>query len=68
MTTTQPRAYPAPMHTDNATPAPEPLQQPSTSPLAEWRALWALEDGQPAWVGSAVSAMDGAIQGEMGHS
>lgn len=36
--------------------------------MNEWRALWALEDGQPAWVHDFVSTLDGAIQGEMGHS
>ena len=35
--------------------------------VEQWRALWDLEDGLPAWLRDSVSAMDAAIQGQMGH-
>jgi hypothetical protein len=60
-------AYHAPM--DQATAAPVLDTQPhEPEPLGEWRAIWALEDGQPAWLRDSVAAMDGALQGEMGHT
>jgi hypothetical protein len=68
VTTTQHRAYSAPMHTGTADVAPEARKPHEASPAAEWRALWALEDGQPAWLWDSVAALDGAIQGQMGHT
>jgi hypothetical protein len=56
------------MHESTLEVAPEAQKQRAESPLSEWRALWALEDGQPAWPRDSVAALDGAIQGEMGHS
>lgn len=55
------------MHTDNATPAPQPATH-EPSAFSEWRELWALEDGQPAWLRDSVAMLDAQIQGEMGHS
>lgn len=56
------------MHTETAEVAPGATKQRAESPLSEWRALWALEDGQPAWLHESVAALDGYLQGEMGHS
>jgi hypothetical protein len=57
------------MKAQEAASAP-PKQHPPKrrSPVKQWRALWDLEDGQPAWLRDAVAAMDGAIQGQMGHT
>jgi hypothetical protein len=68
VTTTQYRAYSAPMHETTAETAPDISSARDSSPLDEWRALWALEDGQPEWLRESVATIDGAIQGEMGHS
>lgn len=39
--------------------------EPSSTP---WRSLWALADGQPAWLRDSVATMDAAAQAEMGHT
>lgn len=36
--------------------------------VTPWRALWALTDGQPAWLRDSVATMDAAAQAEMGHT
>jgi hypothetical protein len=41
------------------------VDEPSTTP---WRSLWALADGQPAWLRDSVATMDAAAQAEMGHT
>lgn len=68
VTPTQHRVYPASIHTETADVAHEARKQRAESPFSEWRALWALGDGQLAWVRSSVARMDGYIQGEMGHT
>lgn len=56
------------MHTETAEVAQDATKRREPTPLNEWRALWALEDGQPAWLRDSVAILDGYLQGEMGHS
>jgi hypothetical protein len=56
------------MHETTAEGAPEVQRHRAESPLSEWRAPWALEDGQPAWLRDSVAVMDAYAQGLMGHS
>jgi hypothetical protein len=41
---------------------------PRQSPVKQWRALWELEDGQPAWLRDSMATMDAYVQGQMGHT
>lgn len=68
MTTTQHRAYSVPMHETTAAPELDMPTPYESLPMSEWRALWVLEEGQPAWLRESVATLDGAIQGEMGHT
>lgn len=45
-----------------------PLSSDDPSLLSAWRALWALEDGQLAWLRESVATLDAYAQGQMGHS
>jgi hypothetical protein len=56
------------MHELTAEVAPDTQKAHDSHPMDEWRALWALEDGQPAWLRESVAVMDAYAQGQMGHS
>lgn len=68
MTTTGQSASPASMHQATTEVEPEAQKQRTESQLNEWRALWTLEDGHPAWLRESVAVMDAYAQGQMGHS
>lgn len=61
-------AYHAPMNQATSALPPESPQPAEPSTTSEWLALWTLEGVQPARVHNSVALLDGAIQGEMGHS